>query len=70
MAEARIGMDLFEVKGEQYLIVVDYYSTFIEFAHLRQTTSGSVINHCRSMFSRHGIPEMVVSDNGSQFISQ
>ena len=65
----KIGMDLFELKKEQYLIVVDYYSRYIELALLRQTTAECVINHCKSIFSRHGIPEVVMSDNGCQFTS-
>lgn len=66
----RVGMDLFELKGHQYLLIVDYYSRWIEFAHLTQTTSKSVIEHCKSIFARQGIPEVVVSDNGPQFSSR
>ena len=33
------------------------------------TTSNDVINHLRSPFVRHGIPEKVISDHGPQFIA-
>ena len=34
------------------------------------TTSRSVIQALKSVFARHGIPEVVVSDNGPQYCSQ
>ena len=43
----RVGMDLFEWKGHQYLLVVDYFSQWIEIAHLTQTTSSAVIKHVK-----------------------
>ena len=64
----KVATDLFELKGT-YLIVVDYYSRYIEVARLTSTTSASVIDHLRSIFARHGTPETVVSDNGPQYAS-
>ena len=66
----RVGMDLFEWKGHQYLLVVDYFSRWIEIAHLTQTTSSAVIEHVKAIFAHQGIPEVVVSDNGPQFNSR
>ena len=66
----KVGMDLFELKKEQYLLIVDYYSRFIEVANLKSTSAENVISHCKSIFSRHGIPEIVISDNGPQFTSK
>ena len=63
-------MDLFELKGQSYLILVDYYSRWIETVHLKQTTSVAVMEHCKSIFARFGIPEVVLSDNGPQFSSR
>ena len=37
---------------------------------LRSEKSIDTINALKSIFARHGIPETVVSDNGSQYISQ
>ena len=50
-------------------LVVDYYSRFIEITKLTSTTAASVISHLKSIFARHGIPEVVVSDNGPQYSS-
>ena len=66
----RIGTDLFEWKKSDYLLVVDYYSRFIEVAELTSTTAACVITRVKSIFARHGIPEVVTSDNGPQYASK
>ena len=66
----KVGMDLFTVKGKEYIAVVDYYSQYIEISTLYSTTSKAIINHVKSIFSRHGTPVQVISDNGPQFSSQ
>lgn len=63
----KVGMDLFELNKMTYLLVVDYYSRYIEIAHLKNTLAKTVIEHLKNMFSHHGIPEICVSDNGPQF---
>ena len=65
----KVGTDLFEWRKNNYLLVVDYYSKFIEVAKLGSTTATHVITHLKSIFSRHGIPETVLSDNGPQYSS-
>ena len=65
----KVGTDLFEWKNHSYLLIVDYYSRFIEIALLNQTTAQEVIRHTKSIFARHGIPELVISDNGPQYTS-
>ena len=62
-----IGMDLFERKKLAYLIIVDYYSSFIEIARLDRATAEAVIQRCKIIFSRHSIAKEVVTNNGSQF---
>ena len=66
----KVATDLFEWQKSQYLLVVDYYSRFIEIAKLSSTTSTNVISHLKSIFSQHGIPETVMSDNGPQYSSE
>ena len=66
-----VGTDLFELKGVHYLLAVDYFSRYPEIVRLGATTTLSVvIAALRSIFSRHGIPEIVRNDNGPQFSSQ
>ena len=60
----RVGNDLFMLS---YLLVADYFSRYPE---VKSTTSSSIIENSKSIFSCHGIPETIVSDNGPQFSSQ
>eukprot|EP00731_Ephydatia_muelleri_P001018 Em0001g1018a len=62
-----VATDLFQWDGADYLLIVDYYSRFIEFCRLPNTSSSMVIIHTKSIFARHGIPKSVRSDNGPQF---
>ena len=50
--------------------VVNYYSRYIEISKLNGTTADDIIDHTKSIFARHGIPELVYSDNGPQFHSE
>ena len=65
-----IGSDLFELKGTNYLLLVDYFSRYLEVVKMSSTTSHAVITAMKSIFSRHGLPETLRSDNGPQFSSQ
>ena len=65
----KVGLDLFQLAGKDYLIAIDYMSNYPEVALLNSCTSSSVIMHLKSFFARHGIPRRVVSDNGPQFSS-
>ncbi|GFS11318.1 Pol polyprotein [Elysia marginata] len=66
----RLGADLFEWKGRTYLLLVDYFSRWIEIALFNKTTTSSVIEHMKSIFAKFGIPETLISDNGPQFASK
>ena len=65
----KVATDLFEWKRSSYVLVVDYYSRYFELAKLSSTTSSEVIKHLKSFFSRHGLPQTVVSDNGPKYSS-
>ena len=60
---------LFEWEGQEFFLVVDYFSRYCEIGVLRKSTSQEVINHLKAIFARHGIPETVISDNGPQYSS-
>lgn len=66
----KVGMDLFEWSKKTYLLIVDYFSHYIEVAELRVTSSEATVRAVKEAFSRHGYPETVVSDNVPQFSSE
>ncbi len=51
------------------LVVVDCYSRFYEYDILTSTTTSNVIDSLEGIFSRHGLPITLKSDNGPQFRS-
>ena len=48
---------------------MDYFSRYPEVIRLTSTTSASVISAMKSVFSSHGIPSTIVSNNGPQYDS-
>ncbi|XP_044166476.1 uncharacterized protein K02A2.6-like [Acropora millepora] len=65
-----LGTDLFSLNGRPYLLVVDYFSRFIEISILLASQRASeTIRALKSTFARHGIPDISRSDNGPQFVS-
>ena len=66
---SQIASDLFILDEATYLLVVDYFSRYPKIAKPRRTTSGDVISALHSIFKRHGVPEVMVSDNGPQYSS-
>ena len=65
----KLATDIFTWKGSNFLLVIDYYSRYVEIARLTSSTSASVIQHLSSIFARHGIPQILFSDNGPQYKS-
>ena len=63
----KIGTDIFVINGANYLVAVDYFSRYFETIKLKSTTSSSVIKALKSISSRYGIPETVISDNGPHY---
>ena len=64
----KLGSDLFELQGKNYLLIVDYFSRFVEVIKLTSTTSNAVITATKSVFSRYGVPELLMTDNGPQYV--
>ena len=53
-----------------FLVVVDTFSKWLEVRIVSSTSSKATISALRQMFASHGIPETIVSDNGSGFTSE
>ncbi|CAC5387482.1 unnamed protein product [Mytilus coruscus] len=56
--------------GEYVFVVVDYYSRWQEVAILKSVTTDKIIRSLDMMFSHHGIPISLKTDNGPQFTSR
>ena len=63
----KLGSDLFELQGKHYLLLVDYFSRYVEVSKLTSTTANAVITAMKSSFSKYGIPELLITDNGPQY---
>ena len=65
-----LGIDLFSPNGQTYLLVVDYFSRFIEISILLVSQKSSeTIRALKSIFARHRLPDILRSDNGPIFVS-
>ena len=53
-----------------FLVVVDAFSKWPEIVQMRTTTTTATIKELGKIFSQHGYPKMLVSDNGTQFASK
>lgn len=65
-----VGTDLFNWNNEDHIVVVDYYSRYLDLEKLKSTTAAAVILKLKKIFAAHGIPEKVISDDGPQFSSK
>ncbi|XP_054267309.1 uncharacterized protein K02A2.6-like [Macrosteles quadrilineatus] len=63
----KAAMDLFKLNGKWFIVITDQFSRYFEIATLQSLTASEVIEKCKSTFSRHGIPEVLYSDSGTQF---
>ena len=55
--------------GKMFLVVVDAYSKYLDVIPMAHATSATTISALRHLFSVFGLPEHLVTDNGSQFTS-
>ena len=55
------------ISGCTHLVVVDAYSKYPEVIRMINTSARSTVTALGDIFSRHGLPEIIVSDNGPQF---
>lgn len=56
-------------QGKVFLIVVDAHSKWLEVSLMSSMSSSAVINTLRLLFATHGLPDVIVSDNGAAFTS-
>ena len=64
-----VSTDLCKIKKD-HLVIVDAYSSFPKVIPLSSQSSNAVIKEMKATFARHGIPDIVQSDNGPCYSSQ
>ncbi|CAI6377494.1 unnamed protein product [Macrosiphum euphorbiae] len=62
-----VGTDIFQYQNRQYLLIIDYFSKYVDIEILEDMSSETTINKLKLIFSRYGIPLVLFSDNGPQF---
>ena len=65
----KVAADFFQYESDQYLLLVDYFSRYMEVARVSSLSASVVVQQFKSIFARHGYPETLVSDNGPPFSS-
>ena len=55
--------------GDMLLLIIDAHSKWLDIHCVNSGTSSVTKDKMRSTFASHGLPEIVVSDNGSNFVS-
>ena len=65
------AIDIFTLEGVDYLVVGDFYlkMIFIWCIPPSQSNANKVVLLLKEMFAEHGIPEVLCSDNGPQYVS-
>ena len=66
---AKVAADICFHSGRTLLVVVNYFSNFIEVDSLSSETSKSAIRSLMATFSQFGVPDSLVTDNGPCFAS-
>lgn len=72
----RVGLDIVgplstTSNGNNYIItLIDYFAKWVEAKAIPNMRSEEVIKFLTEVFARHGPPEIIITDNGSSFISE
>lgn len=57
-------------QGKMFFLLVDSFTKWLEVIVVSNSTTESTIKSCRGIFSTFGIPSILVSDHGAQFMSE
>jgi IS30 family transposase len=65
-----IAMDIMSTSKNRFaLVVIDLATRWIEVVPLKEITTERICNALLSIFTRFGFPSVILSDNGTQFVS-
>lgn len=60
---AKIALDILQFGNQNYLVVVDYYSKWIETSIIKDKTANEIMEKLKCIFAQYGIPNEVICDN-------
>ena len=58
------------ISGRWFLILVDSRSNWPEVTSMSHATAGNIVTFLRHVFSQHGLPRCIVTDNGTPFTAE
>ena len=64
-----VGADIFHFNNKNYLCIVDYNSKFPIVKKLEGLSAKNLTNAVKIIFMEYGIPQKIMSDAGTNFIS-
>ena len=70
---SKIAADAFHHNGKLFLLAIDFYSRAVEIVLVSNKLTAAEIEtvaRMKKIFSRHGIADTVVTDNGPQFAAE
>lgn len=59
----KLGADIAEWAGKKYFVLVDYYSKWLEVIPVKSANSSTLIDCCKEIFAKFGIPSEIIADN-------
>ena len=65
-----LGADKFQLNSKNYLCIVDYHSKFSVIKKMEGLSSEKLITTTKVMFAEYGILHRLMSDVGSNFVSE
>ena len=66
----KLGTDLFEIEGRNFLLIADYFSKYPIVTQMRTTTSQAIAEEMEKVIAMFGRPDQIISDNGPQYQGQ
>ena len=67
---SRVSVDFFQHKDKHYLLAINYFSGDVEICLVfKDVNSSQTILQLKRIFSRHGIPDILFTNNSPQFDS-
>lgn len=59
----KIACDILEFKSKNYLVVIDFYSKWIELIKLKYKTARDINSELLKIFTSYGFPQIIIADN-------